>query len=396
MRATAGVEKRTRQVGDQAFGGGETREAKIQHRLRRRGRGGPRGPRRRVRLDVDVQLIDRGGRELELDRHRLGGHHRGDRREHRRLLVGGLVRSDQGGVDLRRAEERRRLEPVARRGPQVRRRRSSAPRSQTTYKENVPEGPQAAQVIEDLVRDGNKIIFATSFGYQDAMVGRSQEVSGRQVRAGDGHQARAQPRRVLRRRRGHRSTSRDGRRSRDQVRPDRLRRAFAIPEVIRDINAFALGVQADQPERDGQGRLDELVVRRRTRRRRPRRASRRRARTCSARTSTARRPARSPRGQGAVGRLRLEAIRFGPKTWLTALRLQLGPVLPEAGPGRRERHVEVRLLLRLGQGRIHHDRAVRASVSAAERRRRSTAKTASQGRDVRRVPGPDHRPVGQG
>ncbi len=40
---------------------------------------------------------------------------------------------------------------------------------QTTFKENVPEGPQVSQVIEDLVRDGNKIIFATSFGFQDAM-----------------------------------------------------------------------------------------------------------------------------------------------------------------------------------------------------------------------------------
>ena len=39
----------------------------------------------------------------------------------------------------------------------------------TTYKENVPEGPQVAQVIDQLVRDGNKIIFATSFGFQPAM-----------------------------------------------------------------------------------------------------------------------------------------------------------------------------------------------------------------------------------
>ena len=40
---------------------------------------------------------------------------------------------------------------------------------ETTYKENVPEGPQVSQVIDSLVRDGNKIIFATSFGYQDAV-----------------------------------------------------------------------------------------------------------------------------------------------------------------------------------------------------------------------------------
>ena len=40
---------------------------------------------------------------------------------------------------------------------------------ETTYKENVPEGPEVAQVIDDLVKDGNKIIFATSFGFGDAM-----------------------------------------------------------------------------------------------------------------------------------------------------------------------------------------------------------------------------------
>jgi len=39
----------------------------------------------------------------------------------------------------------------------------------TEFKENVAEGPQVAQVIQQLINDGNKIIFATSFGYQDAM-----------------------------------------------------------------------------------------------------------------------------------------------------------------------------------------------------------------------------------
>ncbi|MGB8860368.1 MAG: BMP family ABC transporter substrate-binding protein [Ilumatobacteraceae bacterium] len=40
----------------------------------------------------------------------------------------------------------------------------------TTFKENVPEGPEVAQAIDDLVKDGNKIIFATSFGFGDAML----------------------------------------------------------------------------------------------------------------------------------------------------------------------------------------------------------------------------------
>ncbi len=40
----------------------------------------------------------------------------------------------------------------------------------TTFKANVPESPQVSQVIDDLVRDGNKIIFGTSFGYMDYML----------------------------------------------------------------------------------------------------------------------------------------------------------------------------------------------------------------------------------
>ncbi|HOA89127.1 MAG TPA: BMP family ABC transporter substrate-binding protein [Propioniciclava tarda] len=45
----------------------------------------------------------------------------------------------------------------------------------TTYKENVPEGAQVAQVIEDLVKDGNKIIFATSFGFGEAMIASAKK-----------------------------------------------------------------------------------------------------------------------------------------------------------------------------------------------------------------------------
>ena len=56
---------------------------------------------------------------------------------------------------------------------------------ETTYKENVPEGPQVAQVIDSLVRDGNKIIFATSFGYRRRDVRGGEEVPGREVRARD-------------------------------------------------------------------------------------------------------------------------------------------------------------------------------------------------------------------
>src|SRR5438552_12671991 len=46
---------------------------------------------------------------------------------------------------------------------------------QTTFKENVPEGPQTCQVIDSLVRDGNKIIFLTSFGFQTCAISEAKK-----------------------------------------------------------------------------------------------------------------------------------------------------------------------------------------------------------------------------
>src|SRR6476659_4019571 len=39
---------------------------------------------------------------------------------------------------------------------------------ETTFLENVNEGPDAERSIEQLVRAGNKLIFTTSFGFMDA------------------------------------------------------------------------------------------------------------------------------------------------------------------------------------------------------------------------------------
>src|ERR1700691_4589470 len=38
---------------------------------------------------------------------------------------------------------------------------------ETTYLENVPEGPDAERSIEQLARSGHKLIFTTSFGFMD-------------------------------------------------------------------------------------------------------------------------------------------------------------------------------------------------------------------------------------
>ena len=70
---------------------------------------------------------------------------------------------------------------------------------QTTFKENVPEGPQTAQVIDSLVRDGNKIIFATSFGYQDAMVAAAKKYPDVKFEQATGYKLVQEPGPVLRR-----------------------------------------------------------------------------------------------------------------------------------------------------------------------------------------------------
>jgi basic membrane protein A len=46
---------------------------------------------------------------------------------------------------------------------------------ETTYKENVPEGDQTLQVVEDLIADGNTVIFGTSFGFQDAFASAAEK-----------------------------------------------------------------------------------------------------------------------------------------------------------------------------------------------------------------------------
>ena len=43
-------------------------------------------------------------------------------------------------------------------------------RVETTYLENVPEGPDAERSIEQLARAGHRLIFAASFGYMDPVI----------------------------------------------------------------------------------------------------------------------------------------------------------------------------------------------------------------------------------
>jgi basic membrane protein A len=118
---------------------------------------------------------------------------------------------------------------------------------QTTFKENVPEGPQTAQVIDSLVRDGNKLIFATSFGYQDAMVAAAkkypdvkfEQATGYKVSKNLGEYYGAGEDAIYLSGMAAGAATKKG--VVGYVVP------FAIPEVIRHTNAFTLGVQATHP-----------------------------------------------------------------------------------------------------------------------------------------------------
>ena len=100
---------------------------------------------------------------------------------------------------------------------------------ETTYKENIPEGPQVAPVIEQLVRDGNKIIFATSFGFQPAMAAAAKKYPDVKFEMATGHRQSEEHGRVLRRRRGRDLPVGHGSGRRDQDGHRRLRRAVRDP-----------------------------------------------------------------------------------------------------------------------------------------------------------------------
>lgn len=117
----------------------------------------------------------------------------------------------------------------------------------TTYKENVPEGPQVGQVIESLIRDGNKMIFATSFGFQTAMVAAANKhpdvyfemATGTATSKNLAEYFGASEDAIYLSGMAAGAATKKG--TIGYVVP------FAIPEVIRHANAFVLGAQATRP-----------------------------------------------------------------------------------------------------------------------------------------------------
>ncbi len=117
----------------------------------------------------------------------------------------------------------------------------------TTYKENVPEGPQASQVIDSLVRDGNKIIFATSFGYMDAMEAAAKKYPDVYFEHATGYKSAKNFANYFGA--GEDAIYLSGITAGMATKKGVVGYIvpFPIPEIIRHANAFALGVQAVKP-----------------------------------------------------------------------------------------------------------------------------------------------------
>ena len=118
----------------------------------------------------------------------------------------------------------------------------------TTFVEKVPEGADAERVIRDLVAQGHTLIFATSFGFGDAMEKVAKDHPNVKFEHATGYKT-AENMRVY-----------EGRFYEDAymagVVAGRMTKtnvlgfvgSFPIPEVLRNINAFTLGAQSVNPK----------------------------------------------------------------------------------------------------------------------------------------------------
>ena len=118
----------------------------------------------------------------------------------------------------------------------------------TTFVEKVPEGPDAERVIRDLASQGNKIIFATSFGYMEPMLKVAKDFPDVKFEHATGYKT-ADNMRVYDAR-FYQDAYLAGMIAGKMTKSNTLGfvGSFPIPEVLRNINAYTLGAQSVNPK----------------------------------------------------------------------------------------------------------------------------------------------------
>ena len=119
---------------------------------------------------------------------------------------------------------------------------------QTTYVESVPEGADAERVLRDLVTQGHKLIFGTTFGYMDVMQKLGEEFPDVKFEHATGYKTRENVR-------TYDSRTYEGAYlagivagSMTQTGTLGVVGSVPIPEVLRNINSFTLGAQSVNPK----------------------------------------------------------------------------------------------------------------------------------------------------
>jgi basic membrane protein A len=118
----------------------------------------------------------------------------------------------------------------------------------TTFVEKVPEGADAERVIRDLAAQGNKIIFATSFGFMESMLKVAGEFPDVKFEHATGYKT--APNMRIYDAKFYEDAYLAGIVAGKTTKTNTLGfvGSFPIPEVLRNINAFTLGAQSVNPK----------------------------------------------------------------------------------------------------------------------------------------------------
>ncbi len=119
---------------------------------------------------------------------------------------------------------------------------------QSSYVANVPEGPDAERVLRDLARQGNQIIFTTSFGYMEPAMKVAQEFAAVKFEVLTGYKQAPNVATANVRYYEGRYLAGIAAARMSQTQQAGYVAAFPIPEVLQGINAFALGMQSVNPK----------------------------------------------------------------------------------------------------------------------------------------------------
>ncbi len=129
---------------------------------------------------------------------------------------------------------------------------ANMPGVEITTLESIPEGPDSQRVFEDLAADGNTLIFGTSFGYMDPMLAAAENFPDVAFMHATGYKTSDNMGNYF-------GAAEEGRYLSGMAAGARTESdligyvaAFPIPEVLRGINAFTLGVREVNPDAEVQ------------------------------------------------------------------------------------------------------------------------------------------------